>query len=337
MTAILCVEPSASYRALVSRLAVEAGVDTTIFHEAKNAFDYLNSQQPCALMIVADQLDGAESGVNLIRSARLLASRATMPILFVMTERDADLALSAMQAGSTEIVLRSDSALLDSLIHEYTNPLQEFPQTGRALLVEDSDSQAAYVEQLCVALGLGVDRCVSMEEGVERLKKGDYQIAIIDIVLQGMGSGLSLVRHIRQLPSPRSRLPVLVMSGFNDVARRIEALRIGADDFLNKPFAEEEFVWRLRRIIQARSTNGHETPNSPSPELLTWQKRGLSLRESEICKALIQGVNDKQIAADLHISFWTVRTHISSIFTKLGVINRRELMARYLPGLGNNR
>lgn len=334
MTFILCVEPSLGYQSLVARTASDAGADAVVCDDAQKAFACLSGTQHYVLMIVAHQPGDVHSGVDLIRSARLLANRATMPILFVMAERDVELAHSAMHAGATEVALRSDSELLGSLVGELANPSLAAPQAGRALLVEDSASQAAYVEQLCITLGLKVDRCASMEAGVECLQKSSYQVAIIDIVLQGMSSGLALVRHIRQLPAPHSHMPVLVMTGFADAARRVEALRIGADDFLDKPFADEEFVWRLRRIIQSRSGNGDEAQNGSSPELLTWQQRGLSLRESEICKAMIQGENDKQIAASLHISFWTVRTHIGSIFTKLGVINRRELMARYLPGMG---
>ena len=336
MASILCVDPSASYRALVEQLAADSGADTIFCHDTHSAFRCLNDAQPYALMIVANKLDDDETGVDVIRSARLLANRATMPILFIMTDRDPDLAFSAMQAGATEVVLRSDSVLLGYLINEFSSPLQGPAQTGRVLLVEDSESQADYVKQICVTLGLGVDRCLSVEEGIGCLKQNEnYQIAVVDIVLQGMNSGLALVRHIRKLAPPRSRLPILVMSGFNDAARRIEALRAGADDFLNKPFAEEEFVWRLHRIIQASSSNGRENIklHRRSEDTLAWQQLGLSLREIDVCKALMRGVNDKQIAADLNISFWTVRTHISSIFNKLEVLNRRELMARYLPNL----
>jgi len=129
-------------------------------------------------------------------------------------------------------------------------------------------------------------------------------------------------------------MPILVISGFDDVARRVEALRIGADDFLAKPFAEEELVWRLQRITQGRPGSEPEVSRAAIPDMAFWQQHGLSSRESEICEALIRGVNDKQIASDLDISFWTVRTHISRIFSKLGVLNRRELMARYLPSMG---
>lgn len=334
MVVVLCAETSASYGVLVADMASKMGVGSVICHDARQVLDYLASPQVYMLMIVTDQANANETGVNLIRSTRMLASRVTMPILFVMTDRDFDLALRAMQAGATEIALRSDIEQVDSLIYELSNTPWGAALTGRVLLVEDSERQALYVENLCITLGLNVDRCASVQEGIEYLQKADYQVAIIDIVLRGLSSGLALVRHIRQLPPPHSRMPILVMSGFDDVARRVELLRIGADDFLAKPFAEDEFVCRLQRILQARSSGDSEASSIQPADIQTWQQRGLSLRESEICRAMIQGQSDKQIASDFEISFWTVRSHVTSIFVKLGVINRRELMARYLPSMG---
>lgn len=333
MNRVLCVDPSTSYSALVSRLAAESGLEAVLCGQAQEALQRLGDARPYALMIVANRLGDHDSGVDLVRATRLLANRVTMPIVFVMTDRDLELAQVAMQAGATEVVLRADSALLDALITEASNSPLAPIQTGRALLVEDNKSQAEYFRQLCGELGLAVDNCVSMEEGVTRLRLSRYHIAIIDIVLRGVNSGLALIRHIRQLPPPQSLLPILVISGFDDAARRIEALRLGADDFLSKPVAEEEFVWRLQRIIEARSASSPPGLASAVTGQTVWTELGLSARESEICGALVRGANDKQIAADLHISFWTVRTHIGKIFTKLGVINRRELMARYLPGV----
>jgi len=286
-------------------------------------------------MIVSNEISDDDMGMQLLQHARQKPNRATMPIAYVIAERDLELAHSAFQAGATEVVLRTDEEMIRHFILEAANSAQKFQHVGRALLVEDENCQAEHLREICRLQGLSVDRCVSMEEGVEYLQKSDYQIAIIDILLKGLNSGLMLVRHIRQLPPPRSLMPILVISGFEDAARRIEALRIGADDFLAKPFAEEEFLWRLQKISQARASHDPEIPKTAIPDLAFWQQHGLSSRESEICEALIRGLNDKQIAHDLNISFWTVRTHITKIFTKLGVLNRRELMARHLPSLGN--
>lgn len=320
---------------MLSSLASESGLNAVLCHNAEQACRQLDGTQSFILMIVSDEIAANEAGMHLLQHARQKANRATMPIAYVMQDRDLELARSAFQAGATEVVLRSDDEMIRHFILEAANSAQKSLQAGRVLLVEDENCQAEHLREICLMQGLTVDRCSSMEEGVECLQKKDYQIAIIDILLNGLNSGLMLVRHIRQLPPPHSLMPILVISGFDDAARRIEALRIGADDFLAKPFAEEEFLWRLQKISQPRP--GHETdiPKAALPNLASWQQHGLSTRESEICEALIRGLNDKQIAHDLNISFWTVRTHITKIFTKLGVLNRRELMARHLPSMGN--
>jgi two-component system cell cycle response regulator len=335
VNSILCIDSSPSYCTQLSNLASEAGLHAVICHDVEQARTQLDGPQNFILMIVANDIADGESGIDLLQHARLHTERATMPIAYIMQDRDLELARDALQAGATEVVLRSDDDMVRHFIQEAANSVQKFLQAGRVLLVEDENCQAEHLQEICLMQGLTVDRCMSMEEGVERLQQEDYQLAIIDILLSGLNSGLMLVRHIRQLPPPRSLMPILVISGFEDAARRIEALRIGADDFLAKPFAEEELLWRLQRISQARSVQDPEIPKIPIPDLSSWQQHGLSTRESEICAALIRGLNDKQIAHDLNISFWTVRSHITKIFTKLGVLNRRELMARHLPNLGN--
>jgi DNA-binding NarL/FixJ family response regulator len=318
---------------MLSDLANNSGLRAILCHDAEEARKELDGEEDFILMVVSHELIEHESSMQLLQHARRQDKRASMPIAYVMKERDLELAHTAFQSGATEVVLRSDNEQIRHFILEAANATQKHPQAGRVLLVEDENCQAEHLREICLTEGLTVDRCISMEEGVECLQNADYNVAIIDILLKGISSGLMLVRHIRQLPLPRSLMPILVISGFDDAARRIEALRIGADDFLAKPFAEEEFLWRLQKICQARNASEANLPKTATPDLLSWQQHGLSSRESEICAALIRGLDDKQIAHDLNISFWTVRTHITKIFTKLGVLNRRELMARHLPNL----
>lgn len=331
MTILLNLDPSPSFSALLVEIAASAGLALEQCPHETAAVERLGSTRPCALMVVPNQLAGGDS-LRMIRNARLLPARATMPIAFVMSGRDLDVARNALQAGATEVFPRSAVDSLGAFIGECANEPVNPTLNGRVLLVEDSDSQAAYVGYLCTALGLEVDVCRTVDEAVAALRGQAYHLVIVDVVLLGMQSGLALVRHIRQQPRSAARLPVLAMSGFDDVARRVEALRCGADDFISKPFAHEEFVLRLRRILQLgqlADAGAHGGIGPASPRLPLWQRQGLSLREAEICEALLQGRSDKQIAAELDISFWTVRTHVGNIFAKLGLLNRRELMARY--------
>jgi two-component system cell cycle response regulator len=332
MPVLLCIDASPSTRLQISQLANEAGIGVRFCDNEKEGIDCLNDGQPYALVVVGDNIEVGGS-IRLVQDARMHVARAVVPVAFLLTDHDLDLARRAMGAGATEIFLRTDSAAISGFISECVLTSRKISLSGRVLLVEDSASQAAYTGNLCRTLGLTVDLCASVEEGIELFQRNDYQLAVIDIVLLGMQSGLALVRHIRQSSSPCSNLPILVMSGYDDVARRIEALRSGADDFLNKPFVDEELVWRLHRVMQWRvaddlGMDGVSAANS------TWLQRGLSARESDVCEALMRGAPDKEIAELLGISYWTVRTHIRNIFTKLGVLNRRELMARFLAKNG---
>lgn len=331
MTVILCIDPSPAFGAIVAQIAEKIGSGIRLCRGFQEAMDVLEKPQDYTLMVVSNQIDDESSGIDLIRNARLFIHRVMMPVIFVMSDRDLDIAIAAMRAGATDVVLRSDIRTLAGLVGEHVDSCEDVVPSfiGHALLVEDSESQADYIEQLCNMVGLRVDRCNSVEDGIFLLKKADYQLAVVDIVLKGVGSGLELVRHIRRQPGSRSRMPVLVMTSFDDKVRRRAALRLGADDFLDKPFSECEFVWRLQRIMQMHTS--YNFSRARSQELMDWQQLGLSPREGEICEAMVRGATDKQIAADLRISYWTVRTHVSNIFAKLGVLNRQELITQCLP------
>lgn len=288
-------------------------------------------------MVIAHQLEEGDS-FHVIESCRLSLKHTTLPIAFVITDRDLNLAQSALHAGVTEIFLRTERESLMSFVGDCATVSTQAPFSGSVLLVEDSDAQALFIEHLCNALGMSVDRAQDVDSATELFQRNPYQIVITDVVLKGTKSGISFVKTIRQ--NHALRQPILVISGFEDLPRRLLALKCGADDFLGKPFAPEEFVWRVRRIMQGYADRdlGHKDQATPalaarSPEFKA-QTPQLSPRENEICSKLLTGMSDQNIASALGISFWTVRSHIQHIFAKTGALNRRELMARFitLPG-----
>ncbi|MBN9423009.1 MAG: hypothetical protein BGO63_04465 [Candidatus Accumulibacter sp. 66-26] len=266
------------------------------------------------------------------------SSGAVQPACYAVDGRDLAAVQGIPPTGAGEALQRSKVEPLFNFIHLGTSPPSDLILDGRVLMAADTGAQSGDARALCRMQGLDVDACASLKGGVECLRQETYRLVIVDVGLSGGRDGLALVRHIRRVPQPlqplSSRLPILVMAGFEDVARLAEALRDGADDFISKPFSREEFVLRLHRVLQPEFLPEANDVSVPEPMMRAvsdiWQSRGLSLREGEICEALLLGYSDKQIAADFDISFWTVRTHVGNIFSKLGVINRRELMARYL-------
>ncbi len=282
------------------------------------------------VMLVANELAEGDS-FQLIESVRLSLEYATLPIAFISGSVERGLAYNAMNAGATEVFMRDDLSAIDEFIAGCASaPLESVESGGVVLLVEDSESHADYVGHLCAMLGLQVEKCKDVQTALSLYRPRKYQLAIVDVVLNDIQSGITLVRRIRQ--NHQSRQPILVMSGYDDLPRRLLALKSGADDFISKPFSPEEFVWRVKKVL--KSYAGHDRREAVLPlaaESMAHDfMHALSPREREIAAEILAGSSDKQIARDLGISYWTVRSHIEQIFTKTGALNRRDLMARFI-------
>jgi two-component system cell cycle response regulator len=328
---ILCIEPSPTQRAIITEAARQNGLAVVHCHGESDTVARLDSHEHYCLAIIANELADGDS-FQIIDTLRLSLTYATLPIALITSNRDPALARNAMNAGATEVFLRDEPDTLAAFIGECANQGETESFIGKVLLVEDSDSHANYVTQLCQAIGLEAERVNSVEDALAVFRPEIYALVIVDVVLNDTRSGISFVRHIRQ--NHLQRQPTLIISGYDDLPRRLLALKSGTDDFISKPFSPEEFLWRVRKILHAYAGHdfGATTPALPAPSCTTTADllTQLSPRERELCQRVIAGASDKEIARELGISFWTVRSHIEQIFIKTGALNRRELMARFI-------
>jgi DNA-binding response OmpR family regulator len=124
----------------------------------------------------------------------------------------------------------------------------------RILLVEDNDLVADAIASGLGLAGLAVDRAPSAEHAASALAAEHFDLAVVDIGLPGE-DGLTFVRRLR---SQGKTLPVLILTARETVALRVEALDLGADDFLMKPFEQSELAARCRALIRRANfqTNG---------------------------------------------------------------------------------
>ena len=324
---ILCVEPSPTQRAIFARIAGNSGLACESCESESAALQHLAANSYC-LVLIARQLGEGDS-FRLIESIRLAPAQAMLPIAFVAAECDSLCAHQAMVSGATEVFLREELSELASFVDYWGRSASAPVQIGRALVLEDSASHAAYVSEICRMLGFEVD-VVADVDGAHRLyAPGKYQLVIADILLQGGHSGAAFVRQVRQRQA--SHQPCLVMSAYTDQTQRLQALKSGADDFICKPFLPEELVWRIQRILHAHAAFDHGSGREGVPgggEHRWWLQ--LSPRERDVCRRILAGDPDKEIARQLGISFWTVRSHIEQIFVKTGALNRRDLMLRFM-------
>lgn len=115
----------------------------------------------------------------------------------------------------------------------------------RILMIDDDKELCAIVKQSVLQEKIETDYCHSGISGLEAVKKREYQLVILDVMMSGL-DGFGTLEQIRQLSS----LPVLMLTAKNDNVSKVRGLRAGADDYLTKPFNMDELVARVISLIR---------------------------------------------------------------------------------------
>lgn len=116
----------------------------------------------------------------------------------------------------------------------------------RVLIVEDDRKTAAFVSKSLKSEGFAVDILTNGDRALASITTTPFDAVVLDIMLPGR-DGLSVLRQLRE---HGNRTPVLLLSARGAVNERVEGLNAGADDYLAKPFALEEFVARVRALVR---------------------------------------------------------------------------------------
>jgi DNA-binding response OmpR family regulator len=125
----------------------------------------------------------------------------------------------------------------------------------RILVVEDDALVADAIHRAITAGGFVVDHVTTAEAAEATLRTDSFDLAVIDIGLPG-ADGFALVRRVRR---HGLTLPILMLTARDEVADRVTALDLGADDYLVKPFAVPELAARCRALIRrVRSATSSE-------------------------------------------------------------------------------
>jgi DNA-binding NarL/FixJ family response regulator len=185
---------------------------------------------------------------------------------------------------------------------------------GRPILIVDADAGArAELAHLLEEDGYEVVQAGSGEVGLKIARENPPALAILEVPL-GDRSGYEVCRVLREQLG--EELPVLFLSGARTESYdRVAGLLVGADDYVVKPFAVDELLARVRRLVR------HASPAAETSMAL------LTPREREVLRLLAGGLAADEIAKKLFISKKTVGTHLEHIFTKLGVRSRAQAIA----------
>jgi len=116
---------------------------------------------------------------------------------------------------------------------------------NKVLIIDDDEELCELVSEYLSVEGFDADSVNDGETGLNRALSGDYEMAILDVMLPKM-DGFEVLRNLRK----ESNLPVIMLTARGDDMERIVGLEIGADDYLAKPFNPRELAARLRAILR---------------------------------------------------------------------------------------
>jgi two-component system, LuxR family, response regulator FixJ len=142
---------------------------------------------------------------------------------------------------------------------------------------------------------------------------------ITDVRMPDM-SGIELLRRLKEL---KIGVPVIVITGHGDIALAVEAMKIGAADFFEKPFDDDLLVASVRAALQQRED---QTKRGAERAEIEHRISTLSPREKDVLAGLIEGRANKQIAFDLGISPRTVEIYRANLMNKMRADSLSDLV-----------
>lgn len=190
---------------------------------------------------------------------------------------------------------------------------------GHVYLVEDNESLRANLRDLLVFAGYRVREWSNAQDFLNDLPNDAPAVVVSDMLMPGM-SGVEMHKDLIQ----RGRMmPVIYISGESSVPQSIEAMKLGALDFLVKPFSREEL---LRVVAQGIEKDAQLMRSMIEKSRFNESLRQLSPRECQVHTLLLKGMNNAEIMTQLHISLPTAKQYKSEVMRKLGVRSLAQLM-----------
>ena len=187
-------------------------------------------------------------------------------------------------------------------------------------IVDDEEAIRDSLAWLLKSRGIASHGYASGEAFLDAYAPDMRGIIILDIRMSGM-SGIEV---LDRLVARGAQQPIVILSGHGDVPAAVAALKMGAVDFLEKPFNDNQLV---DRVIELQALEAARFAARASRGALQERLASLSEREREVMELMIRGRLNKQIAGDLGIAMRTVEVHRARILEKIGVRNGIELAA----------
>lgn len=194
-------------------------------------------------------------------------------------------------------------------------------QSGKVYIVDDDPAMRDSLDFLLGSAGFSVELFDSAQTFLNELPSMKAGCVVTDIRMPGM-DGIELLRQLNSASGAR-KLPVIVMTGHGDVPLAVEAMKLGALDFLEKPFDDDRLIGMIETAL---SWNDSGSKSDAITAEIVARVASLSQRERQVMQGLVTGQPNKVIAREHDISPRTVEVYRANVMTKMQAGNLSELV-----------
>ncbi|MBR1125183.1 response regulator transcription factor FixJ [Bradyrhizobium lablabi] len=193
------------------------------------------------------------------------------------------------------------------------------PTRGKVYVVDDDEAMRHSLEFLLGSADFEVMLFDSAQAFLGALSGLEFGCVVSDVRMPGIGG----IEMLRRLQAQHCRFPVIIMTGHGDVPLAVEAMKLGAVDFLEKPFDDGLLVSMLEGGLRRAET---EAKNEAVTHEIAGRVASLSQRERQVMDGLVAGLSNKAIAREYDISPRTIEVYRANVMTKMQAGSLSELV-----------
>ena len=194
-------------------------------------------------------------------------------------------------------------------------------ELAKILIVDDNPK---YLEDALPMYGYEVAVATDGIQALKILSKDADKInlVLLDVMMPNM-NGWDTLKSIRANEKTKT-IPVIMITAVSEEQKIVSGLKIGADDYIVKPFVLPNLLARIEAVLRRSNWNKKEVKSVDISFSSDEPVESLTQREKEVLSMVAKGASNHDIAEKLFLKEVTVKTHMNSIFKKLKVTNRTQ-------------